>query len=110
MRFLLKEKGDPKDFTVILQFTIALTLLLIIPLENITYLFSTSTILVIILVGIGAAIMGPIFTAGRQLEEASNVSIGVQIGNVWNLFGAWLILGEPLTLYKVLGVSNLEPL
>ncbi len=105
MRFTLKEKGNPKVFTVVLQLIIALTLLFIIPLESTSYLFNTKNLIIFSLVITGTAIIAVLFTTGRQLEEASNVSIGVQVGRIWNLFGAALILGEPLTPLKIIGVG-----
>jgi len=105
IRYTLKGKGDPIVFTVILQFIISLTLITLIPFENVTYSFTPTNILVLILAIIGTAILAILFTKGRQLEQASNVSIGVQVGRVWNLIGAALILGEPVTTYKIIGVG-----
>ncbi len=105
MRKTLKDKGNPIVFTVILQFVISLVLISLLPFENISYLFTTNNLIVLVLVIIGTAILAILFTKGRQLEEASNVSIGVQVGRVWNLIGAALILGEDVTGYKIIGVG-----
>jgi transporter family protein len=105
IRYTLKDKGDPIVFTVIIQFIISLALVALIPFENVTYSFTPTNILVLILAIIGTAILAILFTKGRQLEQASNVSIGVQVGRVWNLIGAALILGEPVTIYKIIGVG-----
>jgi len=40
LRAILKDKGYPKVFAVLLQFIIALTLLFLIPFEETTYLFN----------------------------------------------------------------------
>ena len=105
MRTILKDKGDPKVFAVLLQFIIALTLLFLIPFEETTYLFNPTNLVILFFVILGTAVIAILFVRGRQLEEASNVPIGIQTSRVWNLIGAALILGEPITTYKILGVT-----
>ncbi|MBD3155616.1 MAG: EamA family transporter [Candidatus Aenigmarchaeota archaeon] len=105
MRKSLKDKGDPIVFALLLNFIITFLLLVTIPFENMTYSFTNSNSIVLVLTIIGTAIVAILFTKGRRLEEASNVSIGAQVGRIWSLVGAALILGEPITTYKMIGVG-----
>src|SRR4030067_340966 len=91
-RFLLKGKGDPMAFALILQFVTALTILMIMPFEKVSYDFSPINMLLIIIVGVGTALIAKLFIEGRQMEEASNVSIAAQVGGIWSILGGAVIL------------------
>lgn len=105
MRKSLKDKGDPIVFAPLLNFIITFFLLVLIPFENVSYSFTGSNSIVLVLTIIGTAIVAILFTKGRRLEQASNVSIGIQLSRIWSLIGAALILGEPMTTYKIIGAG-----
>lgn len=105
IRLFLKDKGDSKTFTFITTLFGGIVILLLLPLEKITYLFNIQLIIIFLFLSLSYAITDLLFIRGRQLEEVSIVSILGQLSNFWALIGGTLIFKEALTLPKIIGVS-----
>lgn len=104
IRFLLKEKGDPKTFAFITTFIGSLSLLLVLPFEEIKFNFDIRIIFILLILGASYALTDFLFIMGRKLEEISIVSTFVQAGNVWALIGGILLFSETLSAFKLSGV------
>ena len=105
IRLLLKDKGDSKTFTFITTLFGGIVILFLLPFEKISYVFNFQIIIVLLLLSFAFAITDLLFIRGRQLEEVSNVSILVQLGNFWSLIGGAIIFKEVLTMSKLIAVG-----
>ena len=105
IRVALKDHGDAKIFALLSDLTVAIFLLLVSPFDRtFVKLGLQGTLLILVASGLyaGASVL---FIWGRQLEEVSRVSLARQLTTVWIFIGGVVVLGETLTLPKIVGLG-----
>ncbi|MDP3093555.1 MAG: GRP family sugar transporter [bacterium] len=103
-RVFLKGKGDAVAFVFLIDFLSAFFLIPIVFLEQKYYRLDLNLLVFIIFVTLIYAVTDILFIKARQMEEVSTVSMVVQAGLVWSLFGGAIFFRESLLLNKIAGV------
>lgn len=103
VRVLLKDKGDPIAFAILVDIAALVTLLIVSPFGVIEYAIDPKILLVLILFSFYIALMDVVFIKARKFNEVSDFSIGLQSSVIWVLILGGLFFGESLTLGKILG-------
>jgi drug/metabolite transporter (DMT)-like permease len=105
IRIFLHDHGDALIFALLTNVVLGTTLLMF-ALVGGWYLQPTNAEIALILVGsVFYASASSIITWGRQLEEASRVSVARQSAIIWVFAGGVMILGETFTLAKLGGIA-----
>jgi uncharacterized membrane protein len=105
VRKYLYHRHDAREFACLTNLVASLTLLLFFIIDAPQFSISALSIGLLIVSSILYASAGILYSTGRQLEEVSNVSIMKQAESVWALLVGLLLLGEELSLYKLIGVG-----
>lgn len=77
IRIFLKDKGDPRSFTLITTFFGALVLIFLVPFEKISFSSSLPILIILPILALLFSVTDLVFIIGRKLEEVSIVSLFV---------------------------------
>lgn len=104
VRIFLKDGGDAQIFALLSDLAVAVVMLALLPFDRLFVALGLRDVgLIVVASGLYAA-SSLLFFWGRQLEEVSKVSLVRQLVTIWIFLGGVLVLGEPFSIAKGLGV------